>query len=329
MRKHLLATLAIVAVLFVGSLALAVAFGGPSTPPALASANNPFDAVDYSGLPELSYYAPVDGDDLAYRQYPAKGDPKGSAVLLHGSSADSRSMHPMARALVEAGFAVYALDVRGHGGSGVKGHVDYVGQLEDDLQAFMAQVQPVGPVTLVGFSSGGGFALRVAGGELATLFDRYLLLAPFVSQEAPTYRTGSGGWVNVGLPRYVALMLLNQLGVERFNDLPVVSYALTEQARQTLTPEYSFNLAQNYRPEADYAGTIQGIQRPTRVVVGAQDEMFNAAQFSNVFDLATQPVPVEVVEGANHVGLTLMPAALAAVVAAMDNPGSTGTAQPE
>jgi pimeloyl-ACP methyl ester carboxylesterase len=319
MRKYLLATLAIVLALFVGALALAVSFGGPSAPSALASANNPFEAVDYSGLPDLSYYAASDGTDLAYRQYSAKGNPKGSAVLLHGSSADSRSMHPMAQAFVEAGFAVHALDVRGHGGSGVKGHVDYVGQLEDDLQAFMAQVQPVGPVTLVGFSSGGGFALRVAGGELAKLFDRYLLLAPFVSQEAPTYRSGSGGWVDVGVPRYVAILLLNQLGIERFNDLPVVSYALTEQARRTLTPEYSFNLAQNYRPEADYLGTIRGIQRPTRVVVGAQDEMFHAAQFSDVFDVAAQPVPVEVVEGANHVGLTLMPAALAAVVDAMNS----------
>lgn len=316
MKKHLLATLAIVVVFFVGALVLAVVLGGPSAPSAMASANNPFDSVDYSGLPELSNYAARDGQALAFRRYDV-ANPKGSAVLLHGSSADSRSMHLMAQALADAGYAVHSMDVRGHGASGDKGHVAYVGQLEDDLQDFMEQVQPAAPVTLVGFSSGGGFALRVAGGEHAAIFDHYLLLAPFISHEAPTYRSGSGGWVDVGLPRYVALAILNQMGIQRFNHLPVVSYALNEQARLSLTPEYSFNLAENYRPQADYEEVIKGIQQPTQVLVGAQDEMFYPAQFVEVFGVTEKVVPVTLVEGANHVGLTLMPPAITAVIAAM------------
>lgn len=316
MKKPLLATLAVVVVSFVGALVLSVVFGGPSAPSAMASANNPFDSVDYSGLPELSNYAARDGQNLGFRRYDV-ANPQGSAVLLHGSSADSRSMHLMAQALADAGFAVHALDVRGHGASGAKGHVAYVGQLEDDLQDFMEQVQPAAPVTLVGFSSGGGFALRVAGGEHAAIFDHYLLLAPFVSHEAPTYRSGSGGWVNVGLPRYVALAILNQMGIKQFNHLPVVSYALSEQARQSLTPEYSFNLAENYRPQADYVEVIKGIQQPTQVLVGAQDEMFYPAEFVDVFGAAERRVPVTLVEGANHVGLTLMQPALNALIAAM------------
>lgn len=316
MKKPLLATLAIVVVSFAGALALAIGLGGPSAPSAMASANNPFESVDFSGLPELSTYPARDGQSLAFRRYDV-AKPKGSAVLLHGSSADSRSMHLMAQALVDADFTVHSLDVRGHGGSGPRGHVAYVGQLEDDLQDFMEQVQPAAPVTLVGFSSGGRFALRVAGGEHAALFDHYLLLAPFVSHEAPTYRSGSGGWVDVGLPRYVALAILNQMAIERFNHLPVVSYALNEQARQSLTPEYSFNLAENYRPQADYAGVISRIEQPTQVLVGAQDEMFYPARFVEVFGAAERVVPVTLVEGANHVGLTLMPPALAAVVEAM------------
>ena len=51
MKKRLLATLAIVVVFFAGALALAVVFGGPSAPSAIASANNPFEAADFSGLP--------------------------------------------------------------------------------------------------------------------------------------------------------------------------------------------------------------------------------------------------------------------------------------
>ena len=66
----------------------------------------------------------------------------------------------MAKALSAAGFATYVLDIRGHGGSGRKGQIAYIGQLEDDLTDFMHAVSPSAPATLAGFSSGGGFAVR-------------------------------------------------------------------------------------------------------------------------------------------------------------------------
>ena len=106
--------------------------------------------------------------------------------------------------------------MRGHGDSGSKGQIAYVGQLDDDLEDFMRSVQPARPATLAGFSAGGGFALRVAAGERQTLFDQYLLLSPFISQDAPTYRPDSGGWVSVGMPRIVALSLLDAVGVHAF-----------------------------------------------------------------------------------------------------------------
>ena len=72
-------------------------------------------------------------------------------------------MHPMAKTLSAAGYPVYALDIRGHGGSGRKGHIAFIGRLEDDLADFVHAVLPAQPVTLAGFSSGGGFAIRFAG----------------------------------------------------------------------------------------------------------------------------------------------------------------------
>jgi alpha-beta hydrolase superfamily lysophospholipase len=111
-------------------------------------------------------------------------------------------MHVMAKAFAAAGYTGYALDIRGHGGSGTRGHIAYVGQLEDDLEDFVSSVKPDKPATLVGFSSGGGFVLRFAGSTRQKLFSSYLLLSPFISQEAPTYRPNSGGWVSVGIPRF-------------------------------------------------------------------------------------------------------------------------------
>lgn len=153
---------------------LALLLGGPSAPPPMKSIVEPFQTVSLAKLPALKQYTARDGTRLAYRYYPAdSGVAKGSVVLLHGSGASSRSMHVIAREFAEAGFAAYALDVRGHGASGKNGDIAYVGQLEDDLADFVEAVEPAGPATLVGFSSGGGFALRFAGSQRQEMFAGY------------------------------------------------------------------------------------------------------------------------------------------------------------
>lgn len=95
--------------------------------------------------------------------------------------------------LAAAGFEVAALDMRGHGDSGPRGHAAYVGQLEDDVEDFMRAVPHNGPSTLLGFSSGGGFVLRVAGGTRQGLFDRYVLLSPSDHPHPPTAPTMAAG----------------------------------------------------------------------------------------------------------------------------------------
>jgi hypothetical protein len=51
------------------AITAAIAFGGPKPPPAMASINNPFKAVDLSDLPPLLHFAAADGASLAYRYY--------------------------------------------------------------------------------------------------------------------------------------------------------------------------------------------------------------------------------------------------------------------
>ena len=65
------------------------------------------------------------------------------------------------------------------------GQIDYIGQLESDLQAFVTTVRPSAPSTLIGFSSGGGFVLRVAGSESQSSFQSFLLPSPFLGGQAP------------------------------------------------------------------------------------------------------------------------------------------------
>ncbi len=151
MLKAVLIPLAVMAM----AIAAALWLGGPGPIAPMASINEPFAKVDFSAVPPNSHYTARDGTQLAWLHYPPAnpGSATRRVVLVHGSSARGRSMHPMAQALAAAGFDVAALDLRGHGDSGERGHIAYIGQLEDDLEDFMTTQAWPGPTTLLGFSS--------------------------------------------------------------------------------------------------------------------------------------------------------------------------------
>ncbi len=319
--KRLLVTILIVVALLVAALGLAVALGGPGEPPPpMASIGDPFKNVDFSDLPERSHFTARDGAQIAFRAYPAIGDAvKGSVVLVHGSSASSSSMHVMAKGFAAAGYAAYALDIRGHGQSGTKGHIAHIGQLEEDMEDFVRAIKLAQPSTLVGFSSGGGFVLRFAGSPRQEVFSNYLLLSPWISQDAATLRPGSGGWATVGVPRIIAIAVLNGFGMHAFDDLPVVRFAVDEKDKDFLTPQYSFALEQNFRPERDYRANIRAVRQPIRVLAGQNDEVFYADKFASVFKTAGKDVPVALLPGIDHISLTLDQAALQAAVSAVES----------
>jgi alpha-beta hydrolase superfamily lysophospholipase len=307
LKRVLLICLGLVVAIF----ALAITFGGPGRPHPMGSIIDPFSSVDFSDLPQLSRFTARDGTQLAYRSYaPATSTPsQGSVVLIHGSSATSSSMHPMAKAFSAAGYPTFALDVRGHGGSGRKGQIAYIGQLEDDLADFIHAIYPPRPVTLAGFSSGGGFAIRFAGSQQQNLFQSYLFLAPFLSPDAPTTRPGSGGWASVGLPRIIAIATVNGFGIRTFNSLPVLRFAVNENAKAILTPEYSYALTMNFGPQRDYLADLRSMHQPFRILVGANDEVYYPDRFAEVLKQAGKDTPVTMVPGVDHVQLILSPVA--------------------
>jgi alpha-beta hydrolase superfamily lysophospholipase len=157
--------------------------------------------------------------------------------------------------------------------------IAFIGQLESDLQSFVQAVQPPSPSTLIGFSSGGGFVLRVAASEMQSVFDSYLLLAPYLGHTAPNHRPDSGGWVSVGIPRIVALNTLNAVGIRHWNDLPVVRFALTEEAKKFLTPEYDFNLAMNFAANADHQADLRNAKGKVAILAGEPMSYFNRKSF--------------------------------------------------
>ena len=318
MFKLAIALLAIVIIVGCG-IAAAIAFGGPADLPPMRSVSDPFKSVDFSDLPPIRRFAARDGAQLAYRVYgPINDGGKGSVILVHGSSSRSDSMHLLARGFAQAGYVAYALDMRGHGESGEKGQIAYIGQLEDDLEDFLKASRPSGKRSLIGFSAGGGFALRFAAGARRGLFDNYLLLSPFLSQDASTYRPASGGWASVGIPRILGLVILNRIGISSFNHLPVTAYALTPEAWKFLTPRYSFSLAMNFRPHHNYRADIAAASQPMEVLVGQDDDQFYPERFAPEFSIAGRDVPVSIVPATGHMDLTLAPVAIQAAVTSID-----------
>jgi pimeloyl-ACP methyl ester carboxylesterase len=192
-------------------------------------------------------------------------------------------MLKLAQALQAAGATVYAISLRGHGGSGTaNGDVSYRGQLNDDLADLVKGLgldkQGVHR-TLAGFSSGGGLVLRIAGGPQAALFDDYLAISPYIAQDSPTNKPNSGGWAGVAMPRIVALSLLEGVGLPWFQGLPAVHFATAAKADNNRTPVHFLPAAGQPAAHGDWRAVLASISAPTRIVVGADDELFNADQF--------------------------------------------------
>src|SRR5438094_434461 len=104
-----------------------------------------------------------------------------------------------------------------------------------------------------------------------------------------------------------------------FDDLPVVRFADDERDKGLLTPQYSFALAQNFRPERDYQANIRAIRQTLRVLVGQNDDVSYADRFAAVFKTAGKDVPVTVLPGIDHISLTLDPVAVQAAIAAVES----------
>ena len=286
-------------------------------PPPLASISDTARAVDRSTMPDLNRFQARDGTGLVYRHYPVRAVAVGRiAVLVHGSSGSSTSIHALADALAARGVETFAVDIRGHGASGARGDIGYVGQLEDDLQDFVGLIRkttPEAPLTLIGHSAGGGFALRVAGSPIQHLFARTVLLAPYLGYNAPTNRPDSGGWASADLPRIIALMVLRGIGLDCCDALPVVAFAVPPNSEKILVSAYTERLRRNFAANRDYRGDFAAARKPVMIVSGADDELMLADNYAEAVRGIMPPVDVKLIAGVNHMGILSAPKAVSSI----------------
>ncbi len=293
-------------------------------PPPLVSIHAGAVAIPRDGLPALDRFQARDGTRLAYRLYPAaNGASDRLAILAHGSSASSEEMNAAALALAGAGIAAVTIDARGHGASGSRGDIAYIGQLDDDLADLVAHLRasyPAARLTLIGHSSGGGFALRVAGEPLGAAFDRFVLLAPYLGYTAPTNYAaeGKGLWASPDLPRIVALALLTRVGLDLGQSLPTIAFAVAPEAAMAVTSRYSYRLQINYGPPQDWQGALRSPPGRIALIAGERDELMDAEAYRRV--VPPLGPSVTVLPDVDHMGIVYAPAALRALVDAVAKP---------
>ena len=312
----------LLALIGAAALALVLMLASPvEPPPPLASIHEGATHIDRTAAPNLTGFQARDGTWLAYRLYPAAGAARDRiAILAHGSSASSIEMHPIAAALAASGVTAVAMDMRGHGASGTRGDIAYPGQLDDDLVDLMTELRksyPAARFSLIGHSAGGGFALRIAGGPLGGEFDRFVLLAPYLGYSAPTNRPaeGLGRWAEPDLPRILASLFLEKLGIDWPQALPAIAFANVPEAKMFVTSQYSFRLMRNYTAPPDWQGAFERAKGRVSVIAGADDELMDAEGYKRA--LPSLGVALTILPGVDHMGIVYKSEAIRAILAVM------------
>jgi alpha-beta hydrolase superfamily lysophospholipase len=138
-----------------------------SSPPYLPAR----DGGDVSAAPVVHAHGTFEGfrGTHLYEQWwrpTAEQPPRATLVVVHGLKDHGARYGDLAQALVARGFAVYALDLRGHGRSeGVRVDIESFDDYLLDLHAFMDRVEarePGRPLFLFGHSMGGAIATMYA-----------------------------------------------------------------------------------------------------------------------------------------------------------------------
>ncbi|MCP3374348.1 alpha/beta hydrolase [Bradyrhizobium cajani] len=296
-------------------------------PAEMRSVSDSAKGIDWSTLPALERFQARDGTWLGFRHYAPKGTVTDrGAIFIHGSSASSATVnHALTHAIAARGVETWALDMRGHGASGTRGDIGYVGQLEDDLVDFVAHVRksaPDLPLTLIGHSAGAGFSLRVAATPIMQdMFVRTVLIAPYLGYDAPTNKPHSGGWASADVPRLFGLAALRKLGIDCCSQLPVLAFAVPPNSERILVPTYSDRLMRNFATRG-YRLDLPAVTHPLTIFGGADDEMMISDKYAEAVQAIKPSIDVKVIEGINHMGMVTNPKAVSAIAEDVATRGS-------
>ena len=155
--------------------------------------------------------------------------------------------------------------------------------------------------------------MRIAASPLQDLFERTVLLAPYLGYNAPSNRPNSGGWASADIPRIIALSVLRGIGVHCCDALPVLAFAVPPNSSKTLVSSYTDRLMRNFANHPDFRADIAAARKPLTIIAGADDELMLADKYTEAVSAAPRPISVRLIPGVNHMGIVSDAAAISVI----------------
>ena len=243
---------------------------------------------------------------IIYAIHAKKESPR-AIIMIHGVGSNSSSFNNLAYDLSEASNSeIYAIDLRGHGKSdGNAGDIDYPDQYLDDISDIISNLKhnkSDNKVILAGHSMGGGLTLMYSQHKELDRVDGYLLLAPQIGQNNPAFRVqpidtnnADEPFMNLHLSRIAGIYMLNQIGIHKYDSLPVMFLNVDPDAR---VKNYSYRATVNSTP-SDYKTALESVDKNMKVIVGRKDEVFDPEIIEKTVKQLSNG-EVNIVEGASH-----------------------------
>lgn len=260
------------------------------------------------------YFTVRDNKKIFAYKFPKKSN--NTIILIHGVGSTAYLYNKTAGLLQEATQAeVFAVDLRGHGKSdGKVGDVDYINQYADDLTDIIKTIRkqkPKGKIIITGHSMGGGVALNLAMQNYKIKIDGFLLFAPLLGhnspaiQQTPQKETSEvEPFMKIHFARIIGLKMFNEVGNHSNDSLPVLFFNLPENMPLR---KYTYRANMSMAPD-DYKQGLKSIIVPILVVIGNQDEAFNAEAMKKAVT-ENSKAQIEIIEGVTHNGIRHNPQA--------------------
>ena len=235
--------------------------------------------------------AVVPGGRVACRDWAAAATHGPRIVLLHGLAGDVQSWAQLAAALMRAGRHVTAIDLPGHGSTGIE-----AADLDTVAASVAAFLDGLGgePIELVGHSLGGAVAARVAR-RVPARVRRLTLLAPVGLDRA----------IDVDFVRGIVRARASGGLQHLLRRLVVRPAALTEAQLDALAAELSRGrlvaladtLVDDAGQQVDITADLRALAMPARVVWGMQDRIIPWTQVGQ----AGSRTAIHLIQDAGHV----------------------------
>ncbi len=223
------------------------------------------------------------GLPLFYRFWQREEPSCAVLVRVQGVGGHSGMYQPFVEAVVAHGYAVYGLDLRGHGRSaGRRGHIDRWSEYREDLRRFLVLVvaaDPGRPMFLMGFSGGGLLVLDYALDHPVGL-SGVVALSPALDVGIPASKRWLARLLSRLWPTYAADTSLDRTNVSRD----------TEAARRLLADPLAFHAATaRYATEVFAAqhrvqARAAGLAVPLLILHGTADRQAPPAASRRFFD---------------------------------------------